>query len=325
MSKLDELRRAAGANVAESMSKGLVRPGATHGASAPAATGPDRWAGLERLPGAQLIPIDRIVRDPAQPREDFESPEAVAALAELTESVRARGVQSPIAVRWDEGQGVYVVIAGERRLRASRAAGRPSVPCVVRDGPLTAAELLLDQLAENLIRLDLQPIEQARAFKRAMDGNGWSARRLAEELHIDHDKVSRALSLIRLPEDVQEKVADGTIPPSTAAVIARVPDAATQRELAQEVVNEGLSRDQAVERVREVAERPAAAQPKAARKGRGASKAKPSKPRTFARLRAGKVIVEPREPGPEGIRAALAEAMAVVDVEIEAKGRGEAA
>ena len=205
MSKLDELRRAAGTNVAESMSKDLVRPAATHCASAPAPAGPDRWAGLERLAGAQRIPIGRIERDPGQPREVFDEAE----LAELAESIRTRGVLQPIRVRWDEGRSMYVVIAGERRLRAAGIAGQADVPCVIHDVPLSEAEILLDQLAENIIRLDLQPIEQARAFRRLMDANGWSARRLAEELHIDHDKVNRAVRLLELPGPVQAAVAGG--------------------------------------------------------------------------------------------------------------------
>src|SRR5438067_1532706 len=105
MGKLDELRRDAGANVAESMGKGVARAGATHDASPPAA---DRWAGVERLTGAQRIEVGRIVRDPSQPRESFDDAE----LAELTESIRARGVLQPIRVRWSEEQGMYVVIAG---------------------------------------------------------------------------------------------------------------------------------------------------------------------------------------------------------------------
>ena len=163
MSKLDELRRATGGNVAESMGKGVPRAAPTHGASA--AVGTDRWTGVERLAGAQRIPVDRIARDPAQPREVF----AEVELAELTESIRARGILQPIRVRWDEGMRTYVIIAGERRFRAAQAAGLRDVPTVVQDGPMSDSDILLDQLAENLIRLDLEPIEQARAFKRLMD------------------------------------------------------------------------------------------------------------------------------------------------------------
>ena len=102
----------------------------------------------------------------------------------------------------------------------------------------------MDQLAENLFRLDLQPIEQARAFKRLMDAHGWSARRLAEELHIDHDKVSRAVRLLELPEDIQEQVEAGAVPRRPAAVLAGVEDDATRRELAGRVAAGELTRDE---------------------------------------------------------------------------------
>jgi ParB family chromosome partitioning protein len=244
MSKLDALRSATGANVAESTGRGVARA-VTHGASTTGG-GPDRWAGLTRISGAQRIPLDRIIPDPAQPRTEFEEAE----LIELAESIRARGILQPIRVRWDEGQGMYVIIAGERRLRAARRAGCPDAPCVIHDGPLTESEVLLDQLAENLVRLDLRPIETARAFKRLMDGNGWSARRLAEELHIDHDKVNRAVKLLDLPESVQASVATGAIAPSTAVELAKIDDAEAQQAVAARVVAEGLSRDQVAASVR---------------------------------------------------------------------------
>jgi ParB family chromosome partitioning protein len=313
MSKLDELRRAAGMNVAESMSKDLVRPAATHGASAPAPAGPDRWAGLERLGGAQRIPISRIERDPGQPREVFEEAE----LAELAESIRARGMLQPIRVRWDEGRGMYVVIAGERRLRAAGIAGQADVPCVVHDAPLSEAEILLDQLAENIVRLDLQPIEQARAFRRLMDANGWSARRLAEELHIDHDKVNRAVRLLELPGPVQAAVAGGALPPTTAYELSKLPNPAAQAELATRAVAEGLSRDDVAAAVR----RPAGS--KAGLKGRGGAKARKATSRTLRTSAGCKVTVENRRGvDDEMIVAALEEILSRIRGELE--GRREA-
>lgn len=284
MSKLDELRRAAGSNVSESMGKGVSRSTVTHGASA--LSGADRWSGVDRLAGAQRIAVDRIVRDFSQPREAFDEAE----LAELTESIRDRGVLQPIRVRWDEGMGSYVVIAGERRFRASRAAGLDSVPCVIHDAPMTESEILLDQLAENLVRLDLQPIEQARSFRRLMDANEWSARRLAEALHIDHDKVNRAVRLLELPAPVREAVASGGLAPSTAFELTKLDDAIVQAEVAARVVSEGLSRAETIEAVK----RAAPARKAGASKGRGA--ARPSKPitRTF-RVPEGKVTVELRK------------------------------
>lgn len=264
MGKLDNLRKATGANVAESMGKGVLRPAVTHGAST-APSAPDRWTGVERLSGAQRIPLDRIERDPAQPRETFSETE----LAELTESVRARGILQPIRVRWSEEQGTYIVIAGERRLRAARAAGLPDAPCVIHEAPLSDSEVLLDQLAENMIRLDLEPIEQAKAFKRLMDSQGWSARRLADELHIDHDKINRAVRLLDLPEPVQESVAEGRLAPSTAFELSKLDDAEAQSRVAARAVSEKLSRSDVVEAVRQVSDRP-----RTSDKGRGVSKGK---------------------------------------------------
>lgn len=277
MSKLDGLRRATGGNVAESMGKGVTRSSLTHGASTP--EGKDRWTGVERLAGAQRIPVERIARDPAQPREVF----AELELAELTESIRTRGILQPIRVRWDEGMGTYVIIAGERRFRAAHAAGLRDVPAVVHDGPMSDSDILLDQLAENLIRLDLEPIEQARAFQRLMDANGWSARRLAEVLHIDHDKVNRAVRLLELPASVQEAVAGGAISPTVAYEVSKLADPRMQAEVARLAVAEGLNRLDVVEAVR--------ARSSKAGKGRG-GKAKPRPTSVTIRTRYGKVMVE---------------------------------
>ena len=116
------------------------------------------------------IPLDKIVPDPDQPREEFD-PEA---LERLAESLKTRGQLQPIRVRWDEAQGKYVIICGERRWRAARMAGLATMSCVVSEGPIDAGELLALQLIENCLREDLRPIEQARAFKSLMDRNGWS-------------------------------------------------------------------------------------------------------------------------------------------------------
>lgn len=313
MSKLDELRKATGSNVAESMGKGVARSAVPHGAS-PAASGPDRWAGVERLTGAQRIAVDRIERDPTQPREEFKAAE----LAELTESIRARGVLQPIRVRWDEGRGMYVVIAGERRLRAAKVAGLADVPCVVQDTPLSEADRLLDQLAENMIRLDLEPIEQANAFKRLMDSQGWSARRLAEALHIDHDKVNRAVRLLDLAPTVQESVAAGAIAPTTAFELSKLEDPTEQEAIAARVVSEGLSRTEAAEAVRRAEGRP---------KGRGAkpkSKARKVTSRTI-RTAAGRVTVENARGLDDAlVAAALEQALASLRGAAESQSRGAA-
>ena len=158
MSKLDELRRLAGGNAAESMGT----PGAPsmQRASPPPPTGnaapPDRLRGVARSKNAAEIPVDRIGPDPAQPREEFE-PEA---LARLTESLREKGQLQPIRVRWDEGAGAYVIICGERRWRAATQAGLTTMQCIIAEAPTDAGELLALQLIENCVREDIRPIER---------------------------------------------------------------------------------------------------------------------------------------------------------------------
>jgi ParB family chromosome partitioning protein len=201
-----------------------------------------RYQGLERLKGANDIPVERLTRDPSQPRELFDE----AALQELVESIESLGVLQPIRVRWDEELGMYVIIAGERRLRAARMAGLKSVPCVVQEGELTESQRLIEQLAENIIRADLQPIEQAKAFRRLIDLNGWSARQLAREMHIADANIVRALALLELPAGVQVQVETGRLAPSVAYEVSRLDNPEEQTVLAERIVAEKLTRDQAV-------------------------------------------------------------------------------
>jgi ParB family chromosome partitioning protein len=239
MGKLDALRRGAGSNATESMG------GRERADAAPAASGRaegNRYRGVERLKGANAIAVERLTRDPSQPREIFDE----ASLQELVESIESLGMLQPVRVRWDEELGMYVVIAGERRLRAAKMAGLKAVPCVIQEGELTESQRLMEQLAENIIRADLQPVEQAKAFRRLMDLNGWSARQLAREMHIADANVVRALALLELPETVQMQVEAGRLAPSVAYEVSRLDDAQEQESLAERIVTEKLTREQAV-------------------------------------------------------------------------------
>lgn len=241
MARLDELRSMVGANAGESMGQGRL------GIPTAAASGiPSRLQGVSKAPDAARIPLEKITPDPDQPREEFE-PEA---LDRLAESLKNRGQLQPIRVRWDEGRGLYVIIAGERRWRAATMAGLTYMTCVIADAPAGAGELLAIQLVENCLREDLKPVEQAKAFRALIDRNGWSLRHLARELSLDFTDVSRSLSLLNLPESVQGQVDQGQIPAYTAFEIARLPDAGEQAELAARVVTEKLTRAE-VKAVRE--------------------------------------------------------------------------
>ncbi|HEU5116147.1 MAG TPA: ParB/RepB/Spo0J family partition protein, partial [Isosphaeraceae bacterium] len=238
MGKLDNLLKAGGANIAESMGAGVEK-----GASAQTSSMPARWQGVTKSKNAIEVPLDKIAPDPDQPREEFE-PES---LQRLAESLKTRGQLQPIRVRWDDAQDRYVLICGERRWRAARLAGLPSMSCVVSDGPIDSGELLALQLIENCLREDLKPIEQARAFRSLMDRNGWSGNQAAKALGIAQPTVVRALALLDLPDPIQDQVERGSLPPGTAYEIGKVQDPELQKSLAERVVSQGLSRSETIE------------------------------------------------------------------------------
>jgi ParB family chromosome partitioning protein len=235
MGKLETLLKAGQANIDESMGVGVARG---PGVPSPVATSaPARWQGVSRSRDAVEIPVEKVERDPDQPREEFDED----ALGRLARSLRARGQLQPIRVRWEEGRGAYVILCGERRWRAARMAGLASVSCVVVEGEIPPAELLAIQLVENCLREDLRPIEQAKAFRSLMDGNGWSARRLAEELAIDHSGVVRALALLDLPPAVRGHIERGDLSPTTAYEISKLDDPAAREDLGLRAAREGLT------------------------------------------------------------------------------------
>ena len=245
MSKLDELRRGAGGNVAESMGAGVARRSLADGVSVP--IGGARYQDLVKAKNAFEVPADKIVPDPNQPRKVF-TPED---LQDLSDSIRSRGLLQPIRARWDEERQKYVIVVGERRWRAAIMAGKATVACVIVEGEMTESEILHDQLVENCLRSDLQPIEQAEAFRGLMDARNWTAARLAEELHIRDSTVFKALALLELPGEVRERVAAGEIKPATAYALSQLDVPQDQVELAERVVAEKLTRDEAAAVVRE--------------------------------------------------------------------------
>lgn len=214
--------------------------------------------GLKALRSAALIPIDRLTADPDQPRKTFTDEE----LDRLADSLRSRGMLQPIRARWDQDLARWVIVAGERRFRAARRAGWTEVPCMTVDAPLTASEVRMDQIIENCLREDLAPLEQAAAFKALMDANDWSARRLAQELHISHQTVIRAVGLLELPAEVRDQVESGELSPRAAAEISTLERPEDQRVVASLAVSEALSRDQVADIVKAQKEgRPTPARP----------------------------------------------------------------
>jgi ParB family chromosome partitioning protein len=253
------------ANVRESMGDfGGVVPRAP--ASGPRAL-PAHLQGVTRSKDVSQIEVGRIVRDPDQPREEFD-PES---LQRLAQSLANRGQLQPIRVRWHEATGAYMIVVGERRWRAATMAGVATLSCVIVDGPMTSDEILAVQMIENAVREDLKPLEQANAYRRLIDAKGWSARQLAAELSIHHAQVVRALALLDLPSEVQARVEQGVLSPATAYEVSKLEDPSAQAEVAARVVAEKLSRAETVEAVK------AASKSGRIARGRGASKGKPAK------------------------------------------------
>jgi ParB family chromosome partitioning protein len=270
MSKAAEsLQRRFGQNLSESLG---VRAGGLGGAGGigpapgtgfPRETSPDD--GRTRARDAGHMEIDRIVPDPDQPRKEFSDD----AIERLSASLLKHGQLMPIRVRWNAGLGKWVVISGERRYRAAMRAGLKTVACVFADNGLTPSEILQEQIVENLLREDLKPIEQARAYRQLMDLHGWTAKELAGELQVSQGAVSKSLSLLSLPVELQEQVDDGSIPATAAYEVAKVEDKAVQREIARRIIDEDLTRDAAADVVREAVGKPARTGGSKENKGRG--------------------------------------------------------
>jgi ParB family transcriptional regulator, chromosome partitioning protein len=180
------------------------------------------------------IPVDAIHPNPRQPRRRFE-PEAASGLAD---SVRRQGVIQPLLVR-PRGVGGYEIVAGERRWRAAREAGRQTVPAVVRTAD--DRETLLLGLVENVAREALTPIEEARAYALLIDEFELTLGEVAERVGRSKPSVSNRIRLLELPDDVLGMVERGQLSEGHARAVLAVPDHEGRRRLAREIVRRGLS------------------------------------------------------------------------------------
>lgn len=175
------------------------------------------------------VEIDRVMPDPDQPRIEFN----VEDIQRLAESIVSHGQMHPIRVRWDSAVEKWAIISGERRWRATKAAGLPTIDCFFVEGKLTHSELREQQLVENLLREDLSPMEEARGYSSLMALNSWTGKQVAEALRVSPSRVSRSLALLDLPEQVQQQVEAGTLAKSSAYELSKLTSKQAQVELAQ--------------------------------------------------------------------------------------------
>lgn len=198
------------------------------------------------------IEISAIVANPDQPRRSFDE----EALQELSDSIREHGVISPITLR-DNGDGTYMIIAGERRFRASKMAGLERIPAYIRTAK--DEQVMEWALIENIQREDLDAIEIALAYQRLMDDYELTQERMAERVGKKRATVANYLRLLKLPAEIQVGIKEKKIEMGHARAILASPSAEHQLALYQRILREGLS----VRKVEELAqEDKSAAKPK---------------------------------------------------------------
>ena len=195
--------------------------------------------------GDHLVPVEKIVPNPNQPRRDF----APDALQELANSLRQKGVIQPLIVRAIPDSDRFEIVAGERRWRAAQLAGLHHLPVIVR--VFDDAEVIEIAIIENIQRADLNAIEEALAYRQLMDRFGHTQEKLAEALSRSRSHIANLLRLLSLPTDVQARVRDGSL--SAGHARALIP-AGNPSELALQVVNRGLSVRETERLMKETAE-----------------------------------------------------------------------
>ena len=199
--------------------------------------------------GAAFVPIEKLHANPLQPRRDFDA----AALADLSASIRAKGVLQPLIVRPSSRDGEYEIVAGERRWRAAQMAQLHEIPVISRD--LNDTEVLEIAIIENIQRADLNAIEEAMGFRQLMDRFGHTQERIAEALSKSRSHIANLLRLLNLPDAVQDMVRQGVLSAGHARALITSADPLA---LAQIVVARGLSVRE-TERLAKSAQTPGAA------------------------------------------------------------------
>lgn len=183
--------------------------------------------------GVREIDIDLIDPNPEQPRTRF----AEEKLAELAASIRSNGVVQPIVLRAIGSR--YQIVAGERRWRAAQRAELRKLPAVVRDIP--DDKLLEIALIENIQRHELNPIEEAKAYRKLIDSIGLTQEQVSERVGRERSLVATTMRLLKLPSEVQNHIVEGRLSLSHGRALLMADDPKVQRAVAKDVIERGLS------------------------------------------------------------------------------------
>ncbi len=179
------------------------------------------------------IPLDEIRSNPYQPRKEFDE----QSLEEFAESIKEHGIIQPIIVK--KSIKGYELIAGERRTRASKIAGKKTIPAIVRD--MTDEEMMEIALIENIQRENLNPIEEASAFQRIIETTKMTQEEVAKKFGKSRSYITNILGILNLPEKVKTKVQDGSLSMGHARVLSKLSDETQIEEISNKIISNGLS------------------------------------------------------------------------------------
>ena len=185
-------------------------------------------------PGDFLIPLEKLKTNPNQPRKDFDEAE----LAELADSIRQQGVIQPIIAE-DAGDETYIIVAGERRFRAARMAGLSEIPVILRK--YSDEKRMEVSLIENIQRSNLNPVEEATAYKQLMEMGSLSQDEVASRVGKNRATVANALRLLKLPREMLDSIRNAELSAGHARAILSVPGPREQETLYREILKKGLS------------------------------------------------------------------------------------
>ncbi len=192
------------------------------------------WKVEQDGPAISMVALKQVIPNRYQPRSIFSETE----IGELSESIKEHGVLQPIVVR-RKGDGVYELIAGERRLRAATLAGLSTIPALIRNS--TDEKSLALALVENIQRQNLNPLDEAKAYSRLMNEFGLTQEAVASSVGKDRSSIANILRLLALPKEVQQFIESGVLSLGHAKVLGGVSSPDTQIQIAKRIVSERLS------------------------------------------------------------------------------------